>query len=70
MPGISGQELARQFQERRPDTGLLLTTGYSPIAIDTAIPRLAKPFTPIELCSKVREVLDRSGKAHTVSTGG
>jgi PAS domain S-box-containing protein len=70
MPGISGQELARQFQERRPDTGLLLTTGYSPMAIDTAIPRLAKPFTPIELCSKVREVLDRSGKAHTVSTGG
>ena len=70
MPGISGQELARLVQERRPDTKLLLTTGYSPVALDGNIPRLAKPFTPVELCSMVRDVLDRSRKNSVVTAGG
>jgi PAS domain S-box-containing protein len=65
MPGMGGGELARRFQERRPDTWVLYMSGFTD---DSALlhgvlaedmPFLEKPFTTNALAGKVREVLDR-----------
>jgi len=64
MPDLSGPEVARRVIERRPEIGVLYMSGYTDDAVlqhgvlkqDT--PFLQKPFTPMVLASKVREVLD------------
>ncbi len=62
MPGIGGPELARLVRERRPEIRVLFTSGYpagSPqMALTEGAAILAKPFSPVELCGKVREMLD------------
>ncbi|HVC65241.1 MAG TPA: response regulator, partial [Candidatus Dormibacteraeota bacterium] len=65
MPGMSGRELGRQAQEIRPDMRVLYMSGYTGDAIvrhgvlDASMLLLGKPFTPLALIAKVREVLDR-----------
>jgi PAS domain S-box-containing protein len=64
MPGMSGAELSKRIASRNPQVKVLFMSGY----IDDAIVRqgihqheaafLQKPFTPISLAKKVREVLD------------
>ncbi len=62
MPGMGGPELARLVRERRPATLVLFTSGYPAgsrqMALVESAAMLAKPFSPVELCAKVREVLD------------
>ena len=65
MPGMNGRELAKRFQELRPTTRVVFTTGY---AQDESIRReqlernqlLEKPFVPSALLRKVRQVLDET----------
>jgi DNA-binding response OmpR family regulator len=58
--------VARRVRERRPGIGVLFLSGYTDDAVlqhgvlkqETAF--LQKPFTPIVLAGKVREVLDQT----------
>jgi signal transduction histidine kinase len=64
MPGMSGADLARVLQGRFPRVRVLFLSGYNDDAVarhgvareDVAL--LHKPFSPVELARKVREVLD------------
>jgi PAS domain S-box-containing protein len=61
MPGKSGPELAARFFADRPDAKVVYMSGYSAEADTTKWPHgplLQKPFSPQELASRVRSVLD------------
>jgi len=67
MHGMGGVELAREVRRRRPDTRVLLISGYAPpdaaLAASTQperYPLLSKPFTPTQLAQRIREILDAS----------
>jgi len=60
MPEMGGLDLADALRERRPETRLLLISGYTadPDAASRHSGILAKPFSPSTLARRVREVLD------------
>ena len=72
MLGMDGRELARQLTAARPQTKLLVMSGYAdtprigllPLPADPAF--LSKPFTATGLASKVRGLLDQRRKTATV----
>lgn len=63
MPGINGQELAKRLTAQRPGLRVLYVSGYTDNVIahngilDPGTCFLQKPFTPLLLTEKVREVL-------------
>ncbi len=63
--GINGSELAHQVLCRRPETRILLTSGYveqTPVVdgmLADGIDLLPKPYRRNELTNRVRELLDR-----------
>ncbi|MFO1113972.1 MAG: response regulator, partial [Rhodospirillales bacterium] len=63
--GINGSDLAHQVLCRRPNTRVLLTSGYAqhnPVVdalIAEGVDLLLKPYHRGELTSRVRELLDR-----------
>jgi two-component system, cell cycle sensor histidine kinase and response regulator CckA len=64
MPGMSGPKLARALQEAFPGISVLLMSGYSTEALDRfgtseSHHFLQKPFSPIRLAIRVREILDQ-----------
>ncbi len=64
MPGgMTGDEVAREARELRPDIAVLFTSGYSEPALaanDTISGArwLRKPYTARELAAQIRELLD------------
>jgi PAS domain S-box-containing protein len=64
MPGISGKVLADQLTQTRPDLKVLFMSGYTDEEIvqhgvlEPGIVLLQKPFNPMALARKVRQVLD------------
>jgi len=66
MPGMRGPELAERLLRLRPDVRVLFMSGYTDNAIahhgflDAGTEFLQKPFTPLGLMQKIREVLGRS----------
>ena len=64
MPRMSGRELVDRVRAMRPAMPVLYMSGYTEDAIlrhgvrDASMLLLGKPFTPADLISKVREVLD------------
>lgn len=63
MPLLGGKALAERLKTRRPETKVLLISGYTDEAVvaPTLPPGTAflqKPFSPTALLAKVREVLD------------
>jgi two-component system, cell cycle sensor histidine kinase and response regulator CckA len=64
MPRLGGRELARRALSLRPEMKVICMSGYTDDVIlqngskDASIAFLPKPFTPIALARKVREVLD------------
>jgi signal transduction histidine kinase/CheY-like chemotaxis protein len=64
MPGISARDLVGRLKTFRPQMKVLYMSGYTENAIvhqgilTPGTPFLQKPFTPVGLVSKVREVLD------------
>src|SRR5664280_2436913 len=67
MPGMRGPELAKRLLRLRPDLRVLYMSGYTDDAIvhhgflDAGTEFLQKPFTPLRLMQKIREVLGSSG---------
>jgi len=72
MGGISGRELAERLRAKRPETRVLYMSGYTEDAIirhgvyTAQAAFIGKPFSPVALTAKVRDVLDaveaKSGK--------
>ncbi len=66
MPEMSGSELATRLARLRPEMKSLYMSGYTDDAIvnhgvlEADTPFIQKPFTPMALARKVREVLDRA----------
>ncbi len=59
MPGQSGIELTSRLTSEHPSLAALLMTGYAPKKLaEVRWPHLTKPFTPTELLSALRAVLD------------
>lgn len=65
MPHLGGRQLAEQLQLTRPGLKLLFLSGYTDDAVvrhgilEADVAFLQKPFTPIALAQKVRDVLDQ-----------
>jgi CheY-like chemotaxis protein len=65
MPRMNGRELAVRLRQERPGTAVLYMSGYpgdtlqSTGALSGEAEFLQKPFAPIVLTGKVREILDR-----------
>ena len=68
MPGMRGPELAERLIRARPDLRVLYMSGYTDDAIahhgflDAGTEFLQKPFTPLGLTQKIREVLGRGSQ--------
>jgi CheY-like chemotaxis protein len=64
MPRMSGRELADELMRRQPDLRVLFISGYSSDAVmrrqvaEEGRAFLQKPFTPVGLARKIRELLD------------
>ena len=63
MPGMNGLELAARFRAARPETKVVVSSGYSdgavrPAELDHTMPYLQKPFSPESLGAIVRDTLD------------
>ncbi len=67
MPEISGKEVAQRITALLPHLKVLFMSGYTDEAIvhhgvlDSSVEFIQKPFTPLGLSKKVREVLDANG---------
>jgi YesN/AraC family two-component response regulator len=54
MPGMTGVELARAVQTRRPSARTLIISGFAEVeTLDPTLPRLAKPFVQSDLAAAV-----------------
>ncbi len=64
MPGMNGKELIDKLKSTRPDLKAIVISGYTADMIvkngivEDGVNFLQKPFAPIELARKVRQVLD------------
>jgi PAS domain S-box-containing protein len=72
MPGAGGKEVADRLASLRPGIKVLFMSGYTDEAIvhhgvlDPNVKFIQKPFSPVALTKKVREVLDSNGKGPVV----
>ena len=63
LPGLSGAELVLRLRQIRPEVTILLTSGYSHVAVLPLMSQgqvagfLEKPFTPKELAQRVARAL-------------
>jgi DNA-binding response OmpR family regulator len=68
MPGTSGRELAARIMVCRPDIRVLYMSGYTENLItrggmlEEGLAFLQKPFSPVTLLQRIREVLDHAPK--------
>ena len=76
MPGMTGRELSTALLSKRPDLRVIYMSGYADDAVirhgvlEEGINYLQKPFGPIDLARKVREVLDAPPNESAGHRGG
>jgi two-component system cell cycle sensor histidine kinase/response regulator CckA len=64
MPGMNGRELAEQLVAKYPNVKVLFTSGYPADTIirhgisESRTAFLEKPYLPVDLAKKIREVID------------
>jgi CheY-like chemotaxis protein len=64
MPGIGGRELARRLREGRASLPVIFMSGYTDDVVlrrgllESGVPFLEKPLSPVKLAQKMRQVLD------------
>ena len=68
MPKVNGKELSEKLTKLLPGMRVLFMSGYSETVIhngvlDEGVNFIQKPFTPIALLRKLREVLDGAGNS-------
>ena len=69
MPHVSGPEVYQRVKVLVPGIAVLYMSGYTGDKVfargisEEGVAFLQKPFTPVELARKVREVLDDAGRA-------
>jgi PAS domain S-box-containing protein len=74
LPGMNGAQLVAAARALRPDIKVLFTTGYARNAIvhqgrlDPGVELITKPFTRVQLASRIRDVLDVSHNGSRNST--
>ncbi len=58
MPGMTGAELVAQAQKIHPDLKALVVSGYAelPQGVELEIPRLAKPFSDVDLANMIAAI--------------
>jgi PAS domain S-box-containing protein len=65
MPGMSGSEVAERLRAQKPGLKIIFTSGYTDETVirhgvqESELTFLPKPFSPMELAKKVREILDQ-----------
>jgi len=60
MPGMNGTDLARTVHAERPETRILIVSGYAEAeGIAPDLPRLTKPFRKHELSAALREAREQ-----------
>ena len=61
MPRMTGEELAKEIGKRYPGLPVVIATGYAelPSGAERALPRLAKPFTQVQLNDALSSVMSR-----------
>jgi len=65
MPGMSGTELAREAQSRRPGLPILIISGYADLdEVAADLPRLMKPFLASELATGLMRAADPDAREH------
>jgi CheY-like chemotaxis protein len=73
MPRMTGQELGEVIKKEWPDLPLVITTGYAEMDPEgTQWPKLAKPFTEVELGREiacVAQKLRKSGRVVKLRSG-
>ena len=66
MPNVSGKELADQLAVKQPDLVIIFMSGYTDDTIGKKgvltenINFIQKPFSPVSLAEKVRDILDHN----------
>jgi CheY-like chemotaxis protein len=71
MPRMDGRQLAVELSKRHPHIPIVLISGvYLGGRTDLPGPVLPKPFTPMALASRVREVLAEHGPSRRSQTAG
>lgn len=57
MPQMSGAEFAEQLSQRRPNTPVMIITGYAGGDLDLGLPQLAKPFRQTDLAAALDQLV-------------
>jgi CheY-like chemotaxis protein len=66
MPGMNGSELATQLVLHHPEMKVLFTSGYTEDVIShhgvlaDGVSFIGKPYTPLALARKVREIIEEA----------
>lgn len=67
MPDLSGDEVLEMIRKIRPDVGVVLSSGYldkfqlRSLEQDPAVTYLPKPYSPLDLVAKIRDVSRTAG---------
>ena len=71
MPGMTGAELVRHISRAWPHLPIMLATGYAdlPPGQDPGVPRLAKPYSQMQLAAEITRLVGDRAVSNVVSFG-